>query len=172
MEPPPGIRCGACGVGMTRSERYRYYMADRRRAGSWLNGTIGIADDGKSAYPGEQLGLPATGPGSVAHLGRRLAALFIDWIVCMVIALAIWHSQAWILVIFAAETYVLVSLTGLTVGKRVMGIRVARLDGKPVGFLWGLVRTLLLLTVILPLITDQDQRGLHDRASNTVEIRI
>lgn len=160
---------------MAGAQRYRYYMAEqqqRRRVGSWLSGTIGMAEDSPSAYPGEQLGLPATGTRSVAHLGRRLAALFIDWIVCMVIALAIWHNQAWTLVVFAAETYVLVSLTGLTVGKRIMGIRVARLDGKPVGFLWGLVRTLLLLTVILPLITDQDQRGLHDRASNTVEVRI
>jgi len=48
---------------------------------------------------------------------------------------------------------------------------VARLDGKPVGFWWSLVRTILLLTVIPPLVTDRDLRGLHDRAANTIVIR-
>ena len=48
----------------------------------------------------------------------------------------------------------------------------ARLDGKPVGLLWGLVRTVLLLTVIPPLVTDRDLRGLHDRAANTIVIRL
>lgn len=105
-------------------------------------------------------------------MGRRLLALCVDWLLCMVIALAVLHSQFWTLAIFAAETYLLTSLTGLTVGKRLLGIRVARLDGKPVGFLWGLVRTLLLLAVVPPLITDRDQRGLHDRAANTVVVRI
>src|SRR5918992_3589662 len=31
-------------------------------------------------YPGERLGLPRTGSGSVAGYGRRLGALFIDWL--------------------------------------------------------------------------------------------
>jgi uncharacterized RDD family membrane protein YckC len=57
------------------------------------------------------------------------------------------------------------------VGKRVCGLRVARLDGKPVGLGWALVRTLLLLAVVPPLVTDRDSRGLHDRAANTIVIR-
>jgi uncharacterized RDD family membrane protein YckC len=57
------------------------------------------------------------------------------------------------------------------VGKRLLGIRVARLDGKPVGLLWALVRTALLLAVLPPLISDRDSRGLHDRAANTIVIR-
>lgn len=105
-------------------------------------------------------------------MGRRVAALFVDWLVCMVIALAAFRSQAWTLAIFAGETYLFTALTGLTLGKRLLSIRVARLDGRPVGFLWALVRTLLLLVVIPPLITDQDLRGLHDRAANTVVIRM
>ena len=85
---------------------------------------------------------------------------------------AISHLQTWTLVVFAVETYVLTALTGVTLGKRLVRIRVARLDGKPVGFVWSLVRTLLLLTVIPPLVTDRDLRGLHDRAANTIVIRI
>jgi uncharacterized RDD family membrane protein YckC len=58
------------------------------------------------------------------------------------------------------------------VGKRLLGLRVVRLDGKPVGFLWSLVRTLLFLAVIPPLVMDADQRGLHDKAADTVVIRV
>jgi uncharacterized RDD family membrane protein YckC len=105
-------------------------------------------------------------------MGRRLAALFIDWIICTLIALAIFHSRGWAtLAIFAAEDYLLTAFTGFTVGKRLLGVRVARLDGKPVGPLWALVRTLILLTVVPPLVTDRDLRGLHDRAANTIVIR-
>jgi uncharacterized RDD family membrane protein YckC len=144
-------------------------VAERRWAGSWLSGTFGAGDAG--AFPGERFGLPEEGHGSVATIGRRLLALLIDWLLCTVIALAILHSRLWTLPIFAAETYLLTALTGFTVGKRLLGIRVVRLDGRPVGLVWALVRTLLLLTVVPALITDHDLRGLHDRAANTIVIR-
>ncbi|MGO9653847.1 MAG: RDD family protein, partial [Mycobacterium sp.] len=35
----------------------------------------------RSAYPGERLGLPESGPGSLAPVGRRVAALTIDWLI-------------------------------------------------------------------------------------------
>lgn len=133
---------------------------------------VGKAKAPGPAYPGEKFGLPKDGPRSVSGMGRRLGALFIDWLACMLISLAAFRSQYWTLAIFAVETYVLTALTGLTLGKRLTGIRVVRLDGKPVGFGWALVRTLLLLTVIPPLVTDRDLRGLHDRAANTVVIRL
>ena len=130
---------------------------------------MGAGDTG--TYPGEQFGLPEEGHGSVATIGRRLVALLIDWLLCSVIALAVFHSRLWTLPIFAAETYLLTALTGFTVGKRLLGIRVVRIDGRPVGFIWALVRTVLLLTVVPALITDRDLRGLHDRAANTIVIR-
>ena len=125
-----------------------------------------------SSYPGEKYGLPEDGPASVPGLGRRLAALFIDWILCTIIAVGLLHSQYWTLAIFAAENYILLVLTGTTIGKRVMGMRVARLDGKRVGLGWGLVRTILLLAVVPPLVLDRDRRGLHDKAANTIVVRI
>ncbi len=145
-------------------------MAEQRRAGGWLTGVLTAKSD--SRYPGERLGLPGQGPRSVAGTGRRLAALVVDWLLCTVIAVATLHSQYWTIAIFAVEVWLLTALTGFTLGKRLAGIRVARLDGKPVGLLWALVRTLLLLTVIAPLVTDGDLRGLHDRAANTVVIKI
>jgi len=147
-------------------------VAQRRWTGSWLSGAPGgPAPGGADAFPGERFGLPKEGRGSVATIGRRLLALLIDWLLCTLIALAILGSQGWTLPIFAAETYLLTALTGFTVGKRLLGIRVARLDGRPVGLLWALVRTLLLLAVVPALITDRDLRGLHDRAANTIVIR-
>jgi uncharacterized RDD family membrane protein YckC len=107
-------------------------------------------------------------------MGRRVLALLIDWLIAMVIARAFFgHSDVAVitLFIFGAMVWVLTALTGFTIGKRVCGIRVARLDGRPVGFLWGLVRTVLLLCVLPPLVTDRDLRGLHDRAANTIVLR-
>ena len=37
-------------------------------------------------YPGERFGVPATGPGSAAGFGRRLAALTVDWLLGYLIA--------------------------------------------------------------------------------------
>jgi hypothetical protein len=124
------------------------------------------------AYPGQQFGLPERGPGSVSSMPRRLLALFIDWLLSMVIAYWLTHSQFWTIAVFAVETYVLTALGGSTVGKRLAGIRTVRIGGGPVGFGWALVRTAILLTVVPPLLTDRDLRGLHDRAANTIVVRI
>ena len=145
-------------------------MADRRWAGSWLSGTAPAGSGNE--YPGQQLGLPETGAGSVAGVGRRLGALVIDWLLCEVIALAVFHNQYLTIVVVAVEVYLLTATTGFTIGKRLLGLRVVRLDGKPVGFGWSAVRTLLFLAVIPPLAFDADLRGLHDKAANTVVIRI
>ncbi len=132
------------------------HVAERRWAGSWLSG---VAPDGdKTSYPGQQLGLPESGPGSVAGVGRRLGALLIDWLLCEIIAVALFHSLYLTFAVFAVENYLL-------------GLRVARLEGKPVGLLWALVRTLLFLAVIPPLVFDSDLRGLHDKAANTIVVR-
>ena len=124
-----------------------------------------------SSYPGEKFGLPESGPRSVSGMGRRVGALLIDWLLCVFIATALLHSQYWALALFGAEVYILTVLTGTTIGKRTFGIRVARLDGRPVGAGWGLVRTVLLLCVVPPLIIDRDRRGLHDKAANTIVLR-
>jgi len=103
---------------------------------------------------------------------RRILALFIDWLLSMLIAYGLTHSQFWTIVVFAIEVYVLTATTGFTVGKRLVGIRTVRTNGGLVGFRWALVRTAILLTAIPPLLTDRDLRGLHDRASDTVVIRV
>lgn len=143
-------------------------MSEQHRTGSRRLAGQGPAI---SSYPGERFGLPRTGPGSVAGWGTRIAALCIDWALSSVIAIYSVRSQWWTLAVFAVEVYLLTALAGYTVGKRLLRVRVVRLDGKPVGFGWALVRTLLLLAAVPPLITDSDARGLHDRAANTIVIR-
>ena len=124
------------------------------------------------AYPGQHLGLPERGPGSVASMPRRVLALLIDWLLSMIIAYWLTRSQFWTIAVFAVETYLLTALGGITVGKRLVGIRAVRLGGGWIGFGWALVRTAILLTVVPPLLTDRDLRGLHDRAADTIVVRI
>ena len=143
-----------------------------------------MADD-TPAYPGKRFGLPEDGPMSVAPLGRRLIALIVDWLLCYLIASSIvghnvftvtdTHYQdasTLALLLFIVEVYLLTSVSGLTVGKRLLGIRVIRTDGGRPGFAWAAVRTALLLCVVPPLLADRDLRGLHDRASDTIVVRM
>jgi len=128
-------------------------------------------------YPGQDLGLPETGQRSVSRWGRRIGALCVDWLLCSLIVIFLVRPPGvdrtyWTLAIFAAQDVILTAVTGLTVGKLAFRIRVVRLDGRPVGLIWAFVRTLMLLLVAPPLIADKDMRGLHDRASNTIVVRI
>jgi uncharacterized RDD family membrane protein YckC len=152
-----------------------------RVSGSWLDGPGGgsLATDPDS-YAGERLGLPQQGPRSVAGMGRRLGALFIDWGIALLIvspftghrAFAPGSNSPWVLAVFAAEYIVLVSLVGRTIGMRLCGIGIMRLDGGRVAFPWVVVRTILLLLVVPAVIYDRDRRGLHDKAADCVVVRL
>ena len=124
------------------------------------------------------------GPSSVAPMGRRLAALVVDWVLCYLIASGIvrhnvftvtdahYQDAQWVaLLLFVIEVYLLTAISGLTVGKRLLGIRAVRTNGDRPGFKWAALRTALLLFVIPACLADRDLRGLHDRASDTVVIR-
>ena len=144
-------------------------MVDRKDIGSWLSGpdTSNI-----SKFPGERLGLPESGRGSMARAGRRILALCIDWGLSYLIAAAFFDGNPnAILAIFAAEQMLLVGTLGYSVGHRIMGIQVTRLDGGPPGLLAGVVRAVLLCLVIPAIIVDADHRGLHDKAMKTILVR-
>jgi uncharacterized RDD family membrane protein YckC len=139
---------------------------------------------GNAFFPGQHLGLPEFGPGSVAGWSRRLGALLIDWLLCSIVTIAFfYHPQAghtatvlsqprlWTPAVFGVEDFLLTALTGFTIGKRLLGVRVIRLDGRPVG-LWALPRTALLMLVVPALMMDRDLRGFHDKAAGTAVVRI
>jgi uncharacterized RDD family membrane protein YckC len=129
--------------------------------------------------------LPEAGPTSVAPMGRRLLALIVDWVLCYVIASGIvrhnvfvvsdahYQQAQWVaLLLFVFEVCLLTAISGLTVGKRLLGLRTIRTDGGRLGFKWAALRTLLLLCVIPACITDRDLRGLHDRAADAIVVRL
>ena len=143
------------------------------------------ATDDTPAYPGKRFGLPMDGPMSVASMGRRMVALIVDWLLCYLIASSIvrhniftvtdarYQDAQWAaLLLFVVEVYLLTSISGLTVGKRLLGIRTIRTDGSRPGFKWAALRTVLLLCVIPACLSDRDLRGLHDRAADTIVVRI
>jgi len=126
----------------------------------------------ESSYPGERLGLPNTGRGSVARVGRRLGALAIDWACATIISIAFFSYDSWAtMAIFAIVQVVFLPLLGGSPGHRILGLRLVRVDGAWVGLWRPIVRTVLLVLVIPAVIWDADQRGLHDKAAGTVLIR-
>lgn len=162
-------------------------MVERRDVGSWL--------EGPAAQPGSgDIGLPADGPGSIAGFARRLAALVVDWLACLLVSAAFFRSNAMpvvggdpvaTLAIFAVENVVLVGTLGHTLGHRLLGIRVRRLafgdraregmalpdDGRAPGVVRAAARTALLVLVVPAAIQDAAGRGLHDRVAGTAIVR-
>ncbi|MEU8432934.1 RDD family protein [Streptomyces sp. NPDC029216] len=155
-------------------------MDNRQAIGSWLSGPRAAAEDMgvDFGYPGQQLGLPQSGPGSVARFGRRLGAVAIDWIGCQLIAYGlITHGDLtsagnWTLGLFVALAILTVGTVGFTPGKRMLGLRVISQNGGRLGFLRVVLRTVLLALLIPALVWDRDGRGLHDRLSGAVQVRI
>ena len=155
-------------------------MVDRKDVASWLEGPHASRTSDAGSYPGQRLGMPREGSGSVARFGRRAVALAVDWLLCQVIAMGLLGYRLGQggagsflpLAVFLAENAVLVGTVGFTVGHRVLGMQVVRAaDGAPAGPLAGLIRSLLLALAIPALIWDRDERGLHDRAAGTVIVR-
>jgi uncharacterized RDD family membrane protein YckC len=153
---------------------------NREVIGSWLSGPRATAEQMgvEFGYHGERLGLPKEGPGSIASVGRRVAALFIDWFLCALIAYGLLAhrdlrlANNWTLVVFAAVSMVGLALVGATPGKLVMRTRVVQVDGSRLTPLGALLRTLLLVLVVPAVVFDRDTRGLHDKAVKAVQIRV
>ncbi len=134
-------------------------------------------------YPGERLGLPETGPRSIARAGRRIGALAIDYFAATIIAVGFFGYDQFALpgeagvtqfapmMVFAVLQIVFIPTAGGSPGHRILGMKVERLGGGWPGLWRPIVRTLLLVLVIPAVIWDADQRGLHDKAAGTILIR-
>ncbi len=135
------------------------------------------------SYPGERLGLPREGVGSLASFSARLAAFGVDIIACALMAglLNIWvqdptavQRQGASIVVLTIEQLLLVALTGQTLGMRLLDLKVLRFKDvtRPPGMVAAAVRTLvLMLTVGLAGFFTKNGRGLHDLAAGSVVIR-
>ncbi|MGV8886206.1 MAG: RDD family protein [Microbacteriaceae bacterium] len=125
-----------------------------------------------SSWPGQRLGLPESGPRSIARLGRRLAALSVDWLIASIIAYAVFAGEALaITAVFGTLQALVVMLFGCSIGHYALGLRVVPLSPGPVGIWRPVVRAILLTIVIPAVIWDVDQRGLHDKVAGTILVR-
>jgi len=113
-------------------------------------------------------------------LGRRLAAVMVDWLACYFIVVATTgglfvHSQGRefkIAALFFFEIAILSALQGATLGHKIFGIRIVRfIDGGSISPLQALIRSLLLVTAIFAITFDENGRGMHERFSGTVLTR-
>ncbi|RLP76938.1 RDD family protein [Mycetocola tolaasinivorans] len=127
-----------------------------------------------SKYPGERLGLPKQGPRSIARVGRRFAALCIDWAIATAVLLpfGVPPGTLWTHVAFGVLQLLAIPTLSGSIGHRIMGLHLVRLgEGGWIGFGKPALRTLLLLLVVPALVWDSDQRGFHDKVAGTVLIR-
>ena len=129
------------------------------------------------------------GPGT-ASLLRRLAAWAVDWVLCSAVVFGLLPydlvleagvepplllgvpESSWALVgVFALENLLLVSLTGSTVGHRLLRLQVWQV--RPGAFpLQVAVRTVVLCFVVPALVTSRDGRGFHDVWAGTRTVRV
>lgn len=135
---------------------------------------------GESDYPGQRIGLPATGRGSLASWGSRIAALVADWLICTVVAVLLFGTrvvtgQGWTswmtLGTFFVESAVLSVLAGGSAGQLICRIAVVRVVGdKPLDLGRSLLRSALVCIVLPALVIGTDRRGLHDLVAGTVVV--
>lgn len=171
-------------MGNGRSPGYPGPMRDV--AGSWLSGpTSGSGPEQK--FKGEKLGLPESGPGSMAPLGVRFGALVVDWLLAYALVAVIVSVggpgvlggdslaavSSWAVpLVWGVIGVICVWLFAQTPGQAVLGIGTARVDAEEsVGFVRALVRVVFIFFLLPPLIQDEDGRGMHDRATGTALIR-
>ncbi len=122
----------------------------------------------------------ATYPFPVGGIGRRLAALAIDWFVSLGVVLVLFRQLAYgspesmtaTLLMFAAEVIIFTWLLTGSFGQRILGLAVLRVDGTRLGLGRVIVRTVLLCLVIPAVVFDSDGRGLHDKAVGSVVLRV
>lgn len=107
-------------------------------------------------------------------LGRRLVAVAIDWLMCLVVAGALLPKangmrQFGPLVVFFVEVSLLVALQGASAGQRIVRLKVVRyVDGGAPTPIQALIRTTLLCLVVTAVTFDHDGRGVHERLSGTI----
>jgi hypothetical protein len=157
-----------------------------RSFGSWLSGAPlpdpAGGEQQPNDYPGQALGLPSSGPRSLAGMGRRVLAVAVDWLIAL--GLAAWvmrldgsgtlagYPEAVVEVIWFALGVIGVRLFSFTPGQFAFGLLVVSVDDRlHVGIGRAVVRGLLVGLVIPTLFVDRDGRGLQDRLTATAVAR-
>jgi len=130
----------------------------------------------EQTYPGERLGLPKDGAGSIAGWPLRITSLVLDWALSTGIAVLVfgtgvltghdWRSFMTLAVFFVVVT-VMTALTGSSPGQWLVRVAVVRLDRRRLGWWRAALRALMLCLVIPAVVLDENRRGLHDLICRT-----
>jgi uncharacterized RDD family membrane protein YckC len=124
---------------------------------------------------GASLGLPGSGPGSLAPFGTRVLAFLVDAVLSAVVAALFTAPDLpgnWSLLSFAVVYVVFLVAAGQTPGMKLTGLRLAHPRPAARLALWrAVVRTGLLMMLLPALVVDSNGRGLHDRLTDTAVIR-
>jgi uncharacterized RDD family membrane protein YckC len=127
-------------------------------------------------WRGQRLGLPETGPGSVATIGSKALALVVDVVLAALIAWAFTAPNPplnWSLVPWFLISVITLSFFGFTPGMGALGIRAVRMDGAAmIGPIRAIPRTILVGVIVPAAIWDGDGRGLHDKVAGTIVLRM
>lgn len=130
-------------------------------------------------YPGESLGLPQSGRGSLAGWRARIAALIVDWAASMAVAVLLFGAgvlretgwRAWmVLAVFFVQKAILTGLTGSSFGQLLARIGVTRVDGRPIGWARAVARAAMVSLVIPAVVIGAERRGLDDLVLGTVVV--
>jgi uncharacterized RDD family membrane protein YckC len=117
---------------------------------------------------------------ATASWGRRILALFVDWVTCLAVVeglvaagvIAGNPNGLGTLGLFVVESALFTAVAGGSFGKLATRLRVVRdVPGQPVSLARALVRSALVALLLPPLLT-AGGRGLHDVAAGTRTVAI
>jgi uncharacterized RDD family membrane protein YckC len=119
-----------------------------------------------------------------ASWGRRILALFVDWVASTLVVVALvgpddyadssGPESFYVLLVYVVEAALFTWLVGGSFGKLATRLRVVPVDGRlrPLNPLRLLVRQVLVALVIPPLVFRPDGRGLHDLFAGTATVTL
>ena len=131
-------------------------------------------------YPGQSIGLPESGRGSLATWRARIAALLVDWAASMVAAVfavgvGVLRDGGWrawmVLAVFFVQKAILTALVGGSFGQILARVSIVRLDGEPLGWWRAIARTAMVCVVLPAVVIGAERRGLDDLVLGTAAVR-
>ena len=119
--------------------------------------------------------LPDSGPGSIAQAAPRLGAFLIDVVASGLVAglfTAPELPRNRSLLVFAVAYFAFTLLVQQTLGMKLLGMRVVRVDAPvSVGAWRAAVRTLGVVLLVPAILRDRSGRAVHDRLTQTAVVR-
>lgn len=141
----------------------------------WL--TVATQRDDDPSTPADPPVPPDPGPAdpfATPSLARRFGALFLDWMLCLLISGFFGNpaEQGWPPVVILILEYALfIGLFGQTPGMALTRLKcVSYADGGRIGIPRAFLRGVLLCLVVPALIMDSLNRGLHDRVAGSIVV--